>query len=278
MVEQYQVRCHAWVLMDNHYHLVLETPQANLSQALRHLNGIYSQAFNRRYQRVGHLFQGRFRALLVDKETYLLAVCRYVVLNPVRAGLVSHPQAWWWSSYRATAGKEAIPEWLTVEWVLSHFGRGRTHAQRVYRRFVAEGIAQPDSPWTDVRGQIYLGGEAFVERMARLSHDKEAEEIPLPQRDPSVPSMEQVLEQVARAYGQSVEDLVRPTARPSEAGQLAIYGARRVARSSLKEVGRRFGLSYAEVSHRVGAVGHRMNQDTQFRSRAARALKGKIKT
>ena len=85
MVEQYHVVCHAWVLMSNHYHLLLETPRANLSRAIRHLNGTYTQAFNRRHHRVGHLFQGRFKAIVVEKEAYLVELCRYVVLNPVRA-------------------------------------------------------------------------------------------------------------------------------------------------------------------------------------------------
>jgi REP element-mobilizing transposase RayT len=105
MVEQYGVLCHAWVLMDNHYHLLLETPTPNLSRAVRHLNGIYTQSFNRRHRRVGHLFQGRFKAIVVDKESHLLELCRYVVLNPVRAGVVKTPSAYPWSSYRATAGQ-----------------------------------------------------------------------------------------------------------------------------------------------------------------------------
>ena len=113
MVEHYRVVCHAWVLMPNHYHLLLETPEANLSRAIRHLNGVYTQAFNRRHRRVGHLFQGRFKAILLEKDAHLLALCRYVVLNPVRAGLVRHPRAWGWSSYRATAGEESAPTWLT---------------------------------------------------------------------------------------------------------------------------------------------------------------------
>jgi putative transposase len=100
MVAQYQVVCQAWVLMNNHYHLLLETPQANLAQALRHLNGVCTQAFNRRHRRVGHLFQGRYKAIVVEKEAYLLELCRYVVLNPVRAKMVTQPRAWQWSSYR----------------------------------------------------------------------------------------------------------------------------------------------------------------------------------
>lgn len=115
MVEQYRVRCHAWVLMTNHYHLLLETPDPNLSLAIRHLNGVYTQAFNRRHRRVGHLFQGRFKAIVVEKEAHLLELCRYVVLNPVRAGTVTHPRAYAWSSYRATAGQAPVPVWLTVD-------------------------------------------------------------------------------------------------------------------------------------------------------------------
>ncbi len=107
MVEENQVVCHAWVLMDNHYHLLLETPAANLSTAMKHLNSLYTQRFNKKHHRVGHLFQGRYKALVVEKDTYLKELCRYVVLNPVRARMVKHPKDWKWSSYRATVGRSA---------------------------------------------------------------------------------------------------------------------------------------------------------------------------
>ena len=132
MVEQYQVLCHAWVLMDNHYHLVLETPQANLSVAIRHVNGVYTQAFNRRHQRVGHLFQGRFNAILVQQEAYLLELCRYVVLNPVRAKMATRPNQWRWSSYRATSGEELAPPWLVTEWILEPLAPMARAARRAY--------------------------------------------------------------------------------------------------------------------------------------------------
>ena len=113
---------HAYCLMSNHYHLLIETPDGNLSQGMRQLNGVYTQYSNRRHRRVGHLFQGRYKAILVQKESYLLEVACYIVLNPVRAGMVRSAGDWPWSSYRATAGREAIPEWLTTDWVLSAFG------------------------------------------------------------------------------------------------------------------------------------------------------------
>src|SRR6185295_167128 len=122
VVDRYGWLCHAYCLMDNHYHLLLETPQPNLSLGMRQLNGRYTQGFNRRHTRVGHLLQGRFTAILVEKEAHLLELCRYVVLNPVRAKLVSHPRRWAWSSYRATVGETRAPAWLRTDWILGQFG------------------------------------------------------------------------------------------------------------------------------------------------------------
>ena len=161
VIDRFGWRCHAYCLMDNHYHLLLETPQPNLSRGMRQLNGTYTQAVNRRHQRVGHLFQGRFTAILVEKEAHLLELCRYVVLNPVRAQMVPHPRLWAWSSYRATVGEAASPPWLTLDWILGQFGQRVGPAQEQYRAFVAEGRKSP-RPWEQLRGQIYLGSEAFI--------------------------------------------------------------------------------------------------------------------
>src|SRR6185369_14384072 len=128
-IEEHGILCHGWVLMDNHYHLLVETPSGNLSTAMKHLNGIYTQKFNRRHDRVGHLFQGRYKAIVVDKNRYLQELCRYVVLNPVRAGMVKEPKGWKWSSYRATAGFESAEPWLEVSWILEQFGKNLKKAQ-----------------------------------------------------------------------------------------------------------------------------------------------------
>ena len=270
MVAQYGVRCHAWVLMDNHYHLLLETPTPNLSRAVRHLNGVYTQSFNRRHRRVGHLFQGRFKAIVVEKEAYLLELCRYVVLNPVRAGVGKAPRVYPWSSYRATAGLAAAPAWLTVDWLLEQFGRTRQTAQAQYRTFVAEGIRQPQTPWEQVVGQIYLGHEAFIRRVQESSQGAADPEVPRSQRQPAWLSPEAVLQRVARRYGTTVADLVQPTRRPSEARQVALYGLRRWAGDGLKAIARRMGFSYSAVSRRVSAVAHRIVKDPRFRQRVER--------
>jgi len=168
VVARYHVLCHAYCLMPNHYHLLLETPEANLSRAMQQLNGVYSQGFTRRHRRPGHVLEGRFHAQMVDKDAYLRAVCRYIVLNPVRAGLVAHPREWRWSSYRATAGEAAVPAFLTVDWVLSLGDTpARAGAERRYRRFVEAGLVETmaaPEPW---QAGLVLG-DATVPALAPL--------------------------------------------------------------------------------------------------------------
>jgi len=161
-------RLYAWVLMGNHYHLLLQTLEPTLSRGMRDLNGIYTQAFNRRHGRVGHVLQGRFKAIVVERETHLMELARYVVLNPVRARLVREASRWRWSSYRATAGSEPAPPWLDVEGVLELFGSSPRRARERYRDFVAEGRRSTYEPWGQVVGQVYLGTEPFREEMSQL--------------------------------------------------------------------------------------------------------------
>ena len=120
--ERFNWICHAYCLMGNHYHIVVEIVEGNLSRGMRQLNGVYTQRFNRTHERVGHVFQGRYKSILVEKERYLLELSRYVVLNPVRAKIVHDPGEWPWSSYRAMLGEDACPRWLQRDWLLSQFG------------------------------------------------------------------------------------------------------------------------------------------------------------
>jgi len=154
--KSYNWICHGYCLMTNHYHLLIETPDANLSQGMRQLNGVYSQKFNRTHKRVGHVFQGRYKAIMVEKDSYLLELTRYIVLNPVRAKMVYSAQEWKWSSYRAMTGQSKIPFWLHTEWILSAFNPMKGRAIEAYKRFVSEGKGQ-SSPWSNLKNQVFLG-------------------------------------------------------------------------------------------------------------------------
>jgi len=196
-VERFAWICHAYCLLPNHYHLLVETPEANLSRGMRQLNGVYTQSFNRRHGRSGHVLQGRFKAILVEKESYLLELARYVVLNPVRAGMARYPRLWKWSSYRATAGETPPPGFLTTDWILSQFGRHRGRAREAYRQFVKEGYDV--TVWDELRGGVLLGTDRFVREIRPLLTDATAtREVPRKQRRVARPTLAKLFAKVGR--------------------------------------------------------------------------------
>lgn len=223
---------HAYCLMDNHYHLVVETPDANLAQGMRQLNGLYTQRFSRRHGRVGHVFQGRYKAILVQRDGHLLELARYVVLNPVRAGMARSAKDWPWSSYRATAGQVPVPPWLTTEWLLSTFSRRRPEAIARYKAFVSQGKNLP-SPWASLKHQIFLGDERFVEAMqAHVAGDKD-------------------LSEVLRLHRRPVAKPLVYYAGKHRTRDAAIAAAYASGGYGLKAIGEYFGLHYSRVSRIV---------------------------
>ena len=221
--------CHAYCLMSNHYHLLIETPDGNLSKGMRQLNGVYTQYFNRKHFRVGHVFQGRYKAVLIDKSSYLLELARYIVLNPVRASMTRSAKDWPWSSYRATAGQQECPGWLRVDWLLAAFGRTKAKAIEAYRQFVSEGKGQP-SPWQFLKNQMYLGDDAFVEKMMKyIDGSQELSEVPSSQRRP-------------------VPKPISAYAEFSISRDEAIEKAYATGGFSMKEIGDYFGLHYSRIS------------------------------
>lgn len=225
-------RCHAYCEMTNHYHVVVETPDANLSQGMRQLNGVYTQATNRRHGLVGHLFQGRFKAILVERDAYLLELARYVVLNPVRAGMVAEAGDWPWSSYRAMVAEAPAPPWLETDWVLGQFGQARARSRAGYAAFVREGVGRP-SVWEGLRHQVFLGSEAFVERHCAASRPPERlREVPRAQRRAAA----RPLADFDRRYPDRREAMAR-------AFQTGVY--------SMQEIADYFGVHYSTVSRAV---------------------------
>ena len=239
-IRRYNWLCHAYCLMNNHYHLIIETPEGNISRGMRQLNGVYTQYFNRRHKTVGHVFQGRFKAIMVDKESYLLSLCRYVVLNPVRIGVVKGPSQWKWNSYRATTGEVKRPPFLTVDWVLSQFGNNTSEAVVSYKRFVREGMKE-DTPWKEVKGQIFLGTDDFTLKFKGFLKGKERiKEIPRVQRYATRPSLAKLLQK-----------------KNKEITDEAIYEAHIRYGYTLKDIAEYLGVHYTTISRAIKRVEER---------------------
>ena len=232
--ERYNWAIHAWCQMTNHYHLIVETAEGNLSAGMRQLNGVYTQTFNRRHRRVGHVFQGRFKGILVERDSYLLELARYVVLNPVRAGMVKNVRQWKWSSYAAMVGTAPRPGWLHTDWLLGQFGAQRARQIERYIAFVQEGLRGP-RVWEQLKGQIFLGSEAFVETMQReleAASKHTIREIPRLQR---------------RALAKSL-DYYRSAFEDARTGMAAAYAT---GDYTLQAIAEAFDVHYSTVSRAV---------------------------
>ncbi len=239
----------AYCLMGNHYHLVLQSHSGQLSRLMRHLNGVYTQAFNRRHGLVGHLFQGRFKALLVDRDSYLSALCRYVERNPVAAGLVPRPADWRWSSCRAHVGLEVAPSWLSVDELhgvmLGRVATSRRDQGLAARRYAAlvgtEQQSDVDFWKSHLRGQIYLGDDDFVARM-------QARAAPAARRSRDVPARQRLA--AARGPDNWAEWLQAHEGRRAQ----ALHAAYRAGWKTMPGLAADCGLSVAHVSRLIRAA------------------------
>lgn len=228
---QYNFIIHAFCQMPNHYHLVTETVDANLSRGIQQLNGRYSQYYNRRHGLVGHLFQGRYKAILVQRDRYMMELTRYVVLNPVRAGLVTAPDEWRWCNYAHVVGKQTAPDWLDVDTTLQTFSGRDEHAVTSYREFIMAGIGCA-SPLLQTRYQVILGDDDFVARFRDPAQEKDLRAIPRQQR---------------RALSLPLADYIKQSADRDEAMAKAYYSNA----YTMAQIAAHFGLSDQTVSRAV---------------------------
>jgi REP element-mobilizing transposase RayT len=234
--ERFNWRCHAYCLMDNHYHFVVETAEGNLSKGMRQLNGVYTQYFNRQHNRVGHVFQGRYKAILVEKDTYLLELSRYVVLNPVRARMVNQAEYWRWSNYLALCNQAEIPEWLETDWILGQFNQNKSKAIKHYKNFVRAGIGLPPI-WGELRKQIYLGSDQFIELMIQ-----------------AIEQGEQIVQDIPRLQIRSLPKTLSEYCDLTDNRNDAIRAAFNSGGYTMKAIGEYFGLHYTSVSRIVNEV------------------------
>jgi len=239
-VVRYKALIHVYCLMNNHYHLLISTPAGNLSQIVRHINGAYTVYYNKRHHRFGHLFQGRYKAILVDADEYAGELSRYVHLNPVRAGLANLPEGYPWTSYLNYIGRKKSSRWQRTDWLLRYFGKSPAEAQRKYRAFVEAKIGTPGgNPLKEVVASTLLGRPDFIEGIKRkyLGGRKRNRDVP-------------ALAALTRQSPQEIAEKVRLEFQdmPEHARKAAIYLSHKFSGLSLKEIGRQFGIRESAVS------------------------------
>lgn len=248
-IAQQRWLCHGFCLLEDHYHLLIETPEPTLARGMARLNMIYSQWFGRRHARRGHLFEGRYHTKIIEKDAWLLALSRHIVLNPVRLNAANRADLWRWSSYRPLAGAANPWPWLHTDWVLSQF-TDDPHQQ--WQDYVEQGISAP-SPWRELRGGHYLGSEPFLRKLALMVNGKSLDQVPSAAADPLRPTRDQIISSVAAAAGIREIDATNRVDHP-EVFPVTAYLLRRAANLPLRDVAALGGISPGRVSQIQRAI------------------------
>jgi putative transposase len=265
MAGQFNVLVHSYCLMTNHYHLILETPEGNLSRALQWLNVSYAAYYNRRHHYAGHLFQGRFKSVLVEAGEYLQALSRYIHLNPVRAGITSYAWDYAWSSCRYFVGSRSVPDWLEKNRILAGFGRNRPAAKRRYAAYLSE--ADQANPFDDVVGGSLLGSKSFIDWVGGtfLSSKKSEREIPQLKELKPRPDVETIVEEVAKHFSVTAERILTSGRKRSVERDIAIYLSRKLSGLSGEALGRRFGgVTGAGITMAFNRIARSLQKDRKL--------------
>ena len=265
---RYDARVHVYCLMDNHYHLLLETPSGNLPQVMHHINGAYTTYFNVKHHRSGHLFQGRYKSILIEEDEYAKELSRYIHLNPVRSQMVYIPEDYEWSSYNQYIGKNKPKKWLVRNFVLGYFGKNYSTSQKGYKKFVGRLIGEEyDNPLKDVIGSVLLGSQDFIHFITDqyLSELKPSKEVPAVKSLLPVLSMQKISCAVEKAFGD----------KKSMARKVKIYLYRKYTGEKLKAIGSQFGIGDSAVSQVCKRLEARIVQDKSL-SRKIKWIEKKV--
>jgi putative transposase len=267
---------HEYCLMTNHYHLAIETPEGTLSTGMHRFLGRYVQRFNKRHDRRGHLFQNRFQNVLVETESYGLTLSGYIVLNPVRAGLVARPEEYRWSSYSARAGLARCPDWLTIDSLLSQFGSDRKRQQQAWCEFVLQKIDDKEDLLERAVAQIYLGTASWIDRIQKLLDGTEkSEDLQRDQVHPGRPELEDVLEAVAQTFDTTLEAIAEKHGTLER--RLVAYFAFEEGLVPLRRIAKRLGLTSAGgISTLVSRCRDEIKRDPHVRT-LADACRGRMR-
>ena len=256
--QRYGAVIHCYCLMGTHYHLLIETPHGNLSQIMRHINGAYTTYYNVKRQRAGHLFQGRYKAILVEADSYATELSRYIHLNPVRAGIVSRPEEYEWSSYKSYVGGQE-PRWLKSHFILEYFGNESAAARKQYASFVEEVLGtEYESPLNGVTASIVLGRPDFVEEIVeRYIDGREIDEnLPVLRHLVHRPMCDEIQKRVAELL----------TGQPKLIQDVSILCCKKYSRSQLREIGEYFGKSGPAISQVVHRLSVKAGKDEALKA------------
>ncbi|MFQ5683981.1 MAG: transposase [Candidatus Binatia bacterium] len=267
----WKIEVYVYCLMGNHYHLLLQTPNGGLSRAMRHLDGVYTQGFNRAHRRDGPLLRGRYRAILIDAEEYLLAVARYIHHNPVGARIVSNMDHYRWSSHYGYLAKRKAPEWLNTDSILSRFGQGRRGLMQ-YQSFMHSKVEKEiQEYYTKAYFRPVLGSKVFVQGvMEKIGKSAEVDGEKPESRRVFGWEIEEIVRATAKVYGKTVLDLrVKRRGEQNEARSMAMYLCRTLGGHKLTEIGKVVGLEkYSSVSTAYLRVKERMGRERRLTRRA----------
>lgn len=278
--ERYGILLHSFVLMDNHYHLILETPNGNLLKVMHGINGGYTGYFNRRYGRSGHLFQGRYKGILVEKDAYLLQLSRYVHMNPVRAKIVKKPEQYRWSSYPSYIGKEKEYKWVEYSWILSNFGKDGKTAKNKYREYIEESFNKDlENPAKNLYGQLILGTDEFIEKIRGMfSGGSISKEIIERKRLLKSPSPEDIIKKVVETFGVDRNLINGKNIRGNVARKAAIYLVHRYCNLSNDETGKIFGNIQCSAVSKVSMRFKEQLANNKSLSKIMRRIESNVKT
>ena len=260
--KMFRVEIHGFCLMDNHYHLLIHTPEGNLQRAMRHLNGVYTQRYNRLEATDGALFRGRYKAILIEPDAYLLNVSRYIHLNPVAAGLTSLAGDYQWSSYRSYIGVAPTPQWLQTKLILNMVGRHQR--RKSYRLFIEKGVDDETQTFYDKKKfPAVMGSDDFRESIhSRLPANTEIPEIKTLRSAPSISAIIQAVSMIFVIPEKEILQTIRGRGMKNPARSAAIYCCRKMAGLPLNEIAQQFGFShYGSVSGSIAKFDRQINED-----------------
>ena len=264
--QRYDAVIHVFCLMDNHFHLLIETPSGNLPQIMRHINGAYTTYFNVKRARSGHLFQGRYKAILVEIDEYAKELSRYIHLNPVRAKMVKTPEEYEWSSYQFYIGVKKPPEWLYRDFILGYFGGKVSIAQKEYRHFVNTMVNEEyDSPLDEVVSSTLLGSPGFITFIKDkfLSGKKPDKDLPALKELVEKASMKDVFDEVESVFGKE----------PALCRNVKMFLSQRYTGEKLKNIGTHFGIGESGVSQASRRVNDKIRSDKKLRRKIRKVEK-----